>query len=169
MEETDPVDTSLNTMDGARHRHMRRLAEDSIAAALHDYVTTAKQRADDLLSRILSMGAFDMVEVARDFGSHILFDLLEVPDADRAQLIAWTYGSPRERSDEARKQYYRDLIAGGASSRGATSRVRCYALPLNRRCLPLSISSTRQVPAQAPVRLQAQSRRSVICQINLAS
>lgn len=105
---------SMSTADGPRHRQLRTLAGKGIAAAwLHDCPAIARRRVHDALDRILALDTFEFVgEAARALGSHILFDLFGVPDADRARIVDWTYG---ERSGDAgkraREAYFQDAVA----------------------------------------------------------
>ena len=114
--DAEPVAESMSTADGARHQRLRALAQQGITAAwLRDYPETARRRAGDALDRILGLDTFDFIsEAARELGSHTLFDLLGVPDADRARIIDWTYGSPDGRSGDegktAREAYFQDLV-----------------------------------------------------------
>jgi cytochrome P450 len=115
--DAEPAASCMSTADGARHQYLRGLAGQGITAAwLRDYPAIARRRADDALDRILTGDTFDFIsDAARELGSHSLFDLMGVPDADRARIIDWTYGSPDGRSGDegkrAREACFRDLVA----------------------------------------------------------
>lgn len=120
----EPVAESMNTADGARHQHLRAPAEQGITAAwLRDYPEIARRRARDALDRVLSFDSVDFIsEAARELGTHTLFDLLGVPEADRAQIIDWTYGCADGWSGndgkDARDAYFRGLVAEGTVKLG---------------------------------------------------
>lgn len=116
--EPEPAAEPMNTVDGARHQHLRARAERSITAEwLRAYPATARRKADELLDRILALDTVDFVsDAARELGSHILFDLLGVPDTDRARIIDWTYGFSVDES--AREAYFRDLVAEKCANPG---------------------------------------------------
>lgn len=82
---------------------------------MHTYQAVARHRAHDALARTLNLGSFDFVRATGlELGSHVVFDMLGVPEADRPQVIDWTLGNANgERNNEGqskREVYFQDLI-----------------------------------------------------------
>lgn len=115
--DAEVIAENMTTSEGARHERIRVLVEQSITETwLHTYQVIARHRADDALDRALSLGSFDFVRATgRELGSHVVFDLLGVADADRQQIIGWTWGNADDEwssEDQTKREaYFRDLVA----------------------------------------------------------
>lgn len=115
--DAEAIAENVTTSEGAPHERIRALVEQSVTKTwLHNYQTIARHRAHDALDRALSLSSFDFVCVTgRELGSHLIFDLLGVPDADRRQIIGWMWGDADGKSSSEGQTkceaYFRDLVA----------------------------------------------------------
>lgn len=95
LEEVDPElqdqRRSLLETDGLRHRAMRRMLQGEFTPqAVAKYETFLRGITANTLDAALAKGEFDFVdEVSADFPIRVLARLLDVPDSDTGQLIAW--------------------------------------------------------------------------------
>jgi len=82
---------SMLETDGIRHRALRRLMQDSFTPkAVAGYETFLRGLTASTLDDAFAKGSFDFVkEVAADFPIRVLARLMDVPDTDIGQLIAW--------------------------------------------------------------------------------
>ncbi|WP_406724083.1 cytochrome P450 [Streptomyces sp. GD-15H] len=81
----------LAVMDRPRHRDLRRLLLRAFSPRLIRQVEQqVMARADALVGRVVGAGPFDFAaEVAEVLPINTICDLLELPDADRPDLLAW--------------------------------------------------------------------------------
>ena len=113
----DIVTEHLTTSEGARHQRMRALVEQGISKEwLNTYRVTAGHRVHDALDHLLATDSSDFVRAAGyELGSHVVFDLLGVPDADRRQIVDWTLGNADGETDSGgplkREAYFRDFVS----------------------------------------------------------
>ena len=82
---------SMIETDGIRHRALRKLMQDSFTPkAVAGYETFLRGLTASTLDDAFAKGSFDFVkEVAADFPIRVLARLMDVPDTDIDQLIAW--------------------------------------------------------------------------------
>jgi cytochrome P450 len=82
---------SMLETDGERHRALRRLLQNEFTPrVLAGYETFLRGLAAATVDAALARPAFDVVaSISADFPINVLARLLDVPDADTAQLIAW--------------------------------------------------------------------------------
>ena len=115
--DTEVIAENITTSEGARHKRIRARIEQSVTEGwLPTHRAMARQRARDALAGAMRLDSFDFVHmVGRELGSHIVFDMLGVPEADRQQIIDWTLSDPNgELSVEGRtmrEAYFRELIS----------------------------------------------------------
>ena len=95
LEELDPVQLeirkSMLETDGSRHSSLRRLLQrDFSARSLLGYETFLRGITASTLDAALPKGEFEFVkEISADLPIRVLARLLDVPDDDTGQLIAW--------------------------------------------------------------------------------
>jgi len=95
LEEVDPhlqdQRRSLLETDGLRHRALRRMLQGQFTPqAVAKYETFLRGITAKTLDAAFAKGSFDFVEeVSADFPIRVLARLLDVPDSDTGQLIAW--------------------------------------------------------------------------------
>ena len=95
LEEVDDelmeIRRSLLETDGTRHRAMRKLLQrDFGAQSLKVYEDFLRELTKVTLDAALTKGTFDFVKsVSADFPIRVLARLLDVPDNETGQLIAW--------------------------------------------------------------------------------
>ena len=95
LEEVDDelmeIRRSLLETDGTRHRAMRKLLQrDFGAQSLKVYEDFLRELTKVTLDAALTKGTFDFVKsVSADFPVRVLARLLDVPDNETGQLIAW--------------------------------------------------------------------------------
>ena len=85
------VRKSLLESDGTRHRALRRLMQGEFTPrAIAGYETFLRGLTATTLDAAFAKGEFDFVkEVAADFPIRVLARMLDVPEGDIGQLIAW--------------------------------------------------------------------------------
>jgi len=92
----------LAVMDGPRHRELRNLMLRSFTPrALAPVVEGVRRRTDALVRAALEIGEVDFVtDVADHIPINTIGDLMDIPAADRAQLVAWNTLTLSRHQDE---------------------------------------------------------------------
>lgn len=89
--EQEEARRSLLETDGLRHRALRRMLQGEFTPqAVSKYETFLRGLTATTLDNAFAKGEFDFVEdVSADFPIRVLARILDVPDGDTGQLIAW--------------------------------------------------------------------------------
>ena len=92
----------LAVTDGAHHRAVRNLMLKSFSPRLLDHVAElVRQRTRDLFAGVVGTGRFDFAsDVADNIPINTIGDLMDVPRADRQQLVEWNNKTLARHSSE---------------------------------------------------------------------